>query len=264
MTDVDEALRLITTRLQIAESRSEEHASLLVWDEKARIRRSKCLYRLRQWTKSLKAYEDASRRFPKSSDAKEGIALCQARLKEQDTGKYDLFALFKQVEEKGQNRLHAADYLGPVGTLHFPKMGRGLITTRDVKAGELLLASKALVAVFPQDWIDKGQARPVSINVLNMTDNSSSASLLSSELAYRLTHQPEVDSIIDRLDKGPGLKTPPIVPVQDICKMEQTECKLVDPQAIDRLITYTARTFHSVYYNGGDEDPRGPREIGQP
>jgi len=264
LNDVDEALRLIAVRIQIAKSRSEDHASLLIWDEKARIRRSKCLYRLRKWAKSLQAYEDASRRFPKSTDAKEGIALCQARLQEQDTGKYDLFALFKQVEEKGQNRLQAADYLGPVGTLHFTKMGRPLITTRDVKAGELLLASKALVAVFPRDWLNTGQAQPMSINVLSMTDNSSSTTLLFPELAYRLSHQPEIHSIIDRLDKGPGVKTPPIVPIQDICKMEETEGKPIDPQTIDRLITYTARTFHPVYYNGGNEDPRGPKEIGQP
>jgi hypothetical protein len=66
------------------------------------------------------------------------------RLHEQETGRYNFKEMYEAVT-KGQLALDAATYTGPVMVKASPGRGRGLFSTKDVKAGELLLCEKAVV-----------------------------------------------------------------------------------------------------------------------
>lgn len=51
----------------------------------------------------------------------------------------------------GVRHLDTSDYIGPVAVKKIPGAGRGLVTTRAVEAGELLLLCKAVCVAYPDD-----------------------------------------------------------------------------------------------------------------
>ncbi|KAK4693365.1 hypothetical protein P7C71_g4019, partial [Lecanoromycetidae sp. Uapishka_2] len=75
---------------------------------------------------------------------------CQTRLKEQE-GSIDFANMLREAEETYPNPyLDRADYVGPIEIRPCPNPdhGRGLFTTKEVKAGDLLLCEKAFAAAF--------------------------------------------------------------------------------------------------------------------
>jgi glutamine phosphoribosylpyrophosphate amidotransferase len=74
-----------------------------------------------------------------------------ARAREQQAGDYGFGAMHKATLSAPRDahglqtvhRLDCADYVGPVRVEQVPGKGRGLVATRDVAAGELVLAVKA-------------------------------------------------------------------------------------------------------------------------
>jgi hypothetical protein len=77
-----------------------------------------------------------------------------ARAQEQDQGQYDMGAMHKAADTTSHHfcriktavrvhRFECADYVGPLRMEQIPGKGRGLVATRSVAAGELVLAVKA-------------------------------------------------------------------------------------------------------------------------
>ena len=71
------------------------------------------------------------------------------RLKEQEYGYYDFKSMYKAAKNTPPH-LDCATYLGPVAVKSSENRGRGLFTTKDVVAGEMLLCEKA----FSYCWAD--------------------------------------------------------------------------------------------------------------
>lgn len=71
----------------------------------------------------------------------------EKRLSEQEKGEYDFKAMYKAAERTPPH-LDNATYVGPVTIKTSEGRGRGLFTTRDVVAGELLLCEKAFSYCF--------------------------------------------------------------------------------------------------------------------
>jgi hypothetical protein len=262
---VDIALDLVQRKLQTCGLASEDYHTTIKWDEKGRVRRAKCLYKLREWKKARDAFVDVLKRFPDAKEAQTGLRQSVDRLKEQAKGEYDYLALFLQVREKNQPRLDIADYIGPVEIARSCQTDRTLKTTRAVKAGELLLANKAIAAVFPSDW--KGGRRKINNNLLRFIEDTPCASRLPAELTYKWLHQPQLRSTIEKLPRGPGIKQPKVFPVTDMYtskpKDELKEVPL-DPNMIDRVASFASYTFDSLNYIGTGVDTRNPQPIGDP
>lgn len=76
---------------------------------------------------------------------------CEMRMKE-EKGDIDFGSMLEEVTKKYPSPdMDRADYVGPIEVRPCanPEHGRGLFTTKDVKAGDLLLLEKAFAAVFP-------------------------------------------------------------------------------------------------------------------
>ncbi|KAH7716357.1 hypothetical protein AAVH_16254 [Aphelenchoides avenae] len=101
---------------------------------------------MRKWEQSVQRFKQLCEAFPENDAAKEGLRAAQARLTESRTGNFD-FAEFYELGEKGIRDIDVADYVGPIKVVDIPGEGKGVVATKDVKKGTLLLVSKAFVIV---------------------------------------------------------------------------------------------------------------------
>ena len=118
--------------------------------EKALFRAARALYGLRRWKDSLGHLNRLLQINPKNADARKNVMRCERRLKE-DSGQYDFKDMLEEAGTKAPAAdMDRADYTGPVEVRRckIPSHGRGMFTTRAVKAGDLLLCEKAFAAVF--------------------------------------------------------------------------------------------------------------------
>ena len=90
---------------------------------------------------------------PKNSDAWKEITRVQQRLNEEQKGLYQFSDMYKQAESTPP-LIDCATYVGSVAVRDSPGRGKGLFTTKPVKAGELLLCEKAFVYSYADDESD--------------------------------------------------------------------------------------------------------------
>jgi len=118
--------------------------------EKALFRAARALYGLQRWTESLKYLTDLVSLNPNNAAARHDVARCRERLQE-EAGEYDLKAMLQEAIAKAPSPdLDRANYVGPIEVrdCEIKSHGRGLFTTKAVKAGDLLLCEKAFAAIF--------------------------------------------------------------------------------------------------------------------
>lgn len=84
--------------------------------------------------------------FPSNPHGKELLGSVIKRLLEQRNGKYSFKEMHSQVVKANTHhyRLEYATHIGPIEVKPTLSSGRGLFTTRAVKAGDLLLCEKAM------------------------------------------------------------------------------------------------------------------------
>lgn len=101
-------------------------------------------------------------------------------------------------------RLDIADYIGPIAVADIPGAGRGLVTTRQVDPGELLLCCKAVGASYPDD--DESNSCPlVRLNLDNGHVSATSQVRAQTNLIHRLVDRPELALSILGLTAGPSM-----------------------------------------------------------
>lgn len=126
--------------------------------EKALYRTARALYALNVYKASLPLLESLLKSAPSNKDAQSLSNKTNQRIREGEEGKYDWAALLKEARTPTP-RVDVADYVGPVqlayGNVSEQKCWR---TSRDVKAGELLLSSKALTVLYPSDLSSAGES----------------------------------------------------------------------------------------------------------
>ena len=125
--------------------------------EKALYRTSRALYALQLYGQALPILEALLKLLPTNRDARVLLDRTNQRLREEKEGKFDWPSLLK--ESKGQApRTDAADYIGPIMISSGGEKGvKVWRATRDIKAGELLLASKALAVLYASDLSSTGE-----------------------------------------------------------------------------------------------------------
>jgi len=118
--------------------------------EKALFRAARALYALQRWRDCLGYLNQLISLYPSNSFAKQDITRCHIRLRE-EAGDYDFASMLKEAVSKSPfPDMDRATYVGPieVRVCAIKSHGRGIFTTKAVKAGELLLCEKAFAAVF--------------------------------------------------------------------------------------------------------------------
>lgn len=157
--DCADLLSLSSSPYALSETTATPVADLSQKDtEKALYRAARALYALSVYNASLPLLESLLKSAPSNKDAQSLFNKTRQRIREGEEGKYDWAALLKEARTPTP-RVDVADYVGPVqlayGNVSERKCWR---TSRDVKAGELLLASKALTVLYPTDLSSAGES----------------------------------------------------------------------------------------------------------
>ncbi|PRP86768.1 hypothetical protein PROFUN_02917 [Planoprotostelium fungivorum] len=208
---------------------------------------TKCLYRkacslygLRRWREAMETYGELEKLS--QEDSRKGVRQCEARLRE-TTGQYDIMHMYAKTKENPDVRLDVADYVGPVTVenLSHKGEGRGVITTRDVTAGELLLASRAVCVAYPSDNLNISIR---SFNFLNNLMDRTTDVLARNFLVYQLVDQPESIPMVTHLYAGPNR---PTLPTYDFLGMRNTVGPHIDPERLDLVTTYNAFKLEPIH-----------------
>lgn len=151
-------------------------------------------------------------KFPDNKMAKDELNRAIERGAEQEKGRY---RIEKMQEQDTMNRppyLDNATYVGPVSIQPVVLRGRGLFTTKEVGAGELLLVEKA----FAYTYIDKEESTE---NLIFMINPETSKIPLAGQASLRAT-------VIQKLQRRPSL-------ISEItsCMMNRTD--------LSRILTLT-------------------------
>jgi hypothetical protein len=120
---------------------------------KALFRRSLALERMERLDEADFSYEETVRWTGQTTGTSvEGLARCRKKVQHTEGGKFSMDAVFYEARTPQRDpRLDVGRYQGSIILSDLPNRGggRGMVATRDIKAGELLLAEKAYAVVYP-------------------------------------------------------------------------------------------------------------------
>ncbi|KAI1464925.1 uncharacterized protein F4812DRAFT_144812 [Daldinia caldariorum] len=168
--------------------------------EKALFREAKALYALRKFSLCREKLVLCVRYNPKNSDAWSEIKRVQQRLNEETTGSYRFGDMYEQAN-KTPPLIDCATYVGSVEVRDSPGRGKGLFTTKPVKAGELLLCEKAFAYSYAGD--DSNTGRSNTTVLMNWNTNNiwlgGQANLIN-QTVQKLYHNPDEGKAFTELD----------------------------------------------------------------
>lgn len=118
--------------------------------EKALYREAKALYSLGKFDLCMEKLMALVRSNPKNSDAWAEIRRVKDRLREENEGSYQFKKMYEQAKATPP-LIDCATYAKPVAVRDSPGRGKGLFTTKQVKAGDLLLCEKAFAYSYAGD-----------------------------------------------------------------------------------------------------------------
>lgn len=122
--------------------------------EKARFRKAEALYGLERYRECCEVLKELRVDHPHNAAAKAQLARATIRLAEQTNGEYRFKQLYNEATKLRPPHLDHATYIGPVRVQDAGSRGRGLFTTKLVKAGDLLFCEKAFSYAFSDAGAD--------------------------------------------------------------------------------------------------------------
>ncbi|GAA5915768.1 hypothetical protein JCM6882_003852 [Rhodosporidiobolus microsporus] len=170
---------------------------------KATLRRARALEGMRLLPSANEAYAAVLEVDSSSVEGKKSKERVEKMLKEADTGVFDWQELDDtRRKEKGDAVVVVGDFVGPIKVEQLASRGggRGVVATKDIKPGELLLVEKAFAVGRP------GGEGPTIIAAANLHNNRAerpSDLLLASDLVKRLMDDPSTAPFLYSLYGGP-------------------------------------------------------------
>lgn len=129
-------------------SELESASTLQKPTEKALYRKSSALYGLQRYRECCEVLKVICLDYPNNVEARRELSRATNRLAEQQYGRYSFSKLYVELSQHRPPLLDHATYVGPICVkMSSESRGRGLFTTKAVKAGELLLCEKAFAYV---------------------------------------------------------------------------------------------------------------------
>ena len=119
--------------------------------EKALFRKAQALYNLQRYRECCEVLKVLCMEYPNNVEAKGELTRAINRLVEQESGRYRFKQLYTEATKLRPPHLDHSTYVGPVSVKESGSRGRGLFTTKAVKAGDLLLCEKAFAHAFVDD-----------------------------------------------------------------------------------------------------------------
>lgn len=175
--------------------------------EKALFRAARASYGLGNFSRSRSYLAELQDLYPGNKAAAKDIERCEIRTREV-AGDFDFASMLNEaVTKQPSPHLDRAAYIGPmeVRKCAIESHGRGLFTTKAVKAGELLLCEKAFVTAFAPD--ESQATTEIDQTKESDADGSEWRLKLRAELAantlVKLFRNPSVVSVFADLLPGP-------------------------------------------------------------
>jgi hypothetical protein len=138
--------------------------------------------------------------FPDNEVTELELQRVHLRIYEQKTGRYDFKEMYKQAQATPP-LIDCATYSSPVEIRKSPGRGNGLFTTRDVKAGELLLCEKAFSYCYI-DLKNPGTRANVLMNLFTKKMTVGGSAYLLPQIVQKLYHDPQSISMFQELSHG--------------------------------------------------------------
>lgn len=150
--------------------------------EKALYRKAQVLYNLQRFEECCEVLKTLRLEYSDNSQAEKELLKATKRFQEQTSGKY----IFKQFHAEAKKlrppHLDHATYTGPVAIRGAGLRGRGLFTTRAIKAGDLLLCEKAFAHAYTAEAAQQGGNEENDLTLLINVENDSMTMGAQSEL----------------------------------------------------------------------------------
>lgn len=162
--------------------------------EKGLYRAARALYELGRFQDCYDTLNVLLKEYPGNEEGRKELSRVKNRLTEQKHGRYDFKAMYAATQIRPLYLDHAT-YIGPVVVKPAEGRGRGLFTTRAVKAGELLLCEKA----FSQCYADLGNTPESSSSKITLLINTHTNRMVVG------THGDLITKIVQQLWRNPSL-----------------------------------------------------------
>ncbi|KAF7502553.1 hypothetical protein GJ744_005492 [Endocarpon pusillum] len=162
--------------------------------EKGLYRAARALYALGRFPDCYDTLNVLLKEYPGNEEGRKELSRVKNRLTEQKHGRYDFKAMYAATNIRPLDLDHAT-YIGPVVVKPAEGRGRGLFTTKGVKAGELLLCEKA----FSQCYADPGDSSESSSSKISLLINAHTNRMVMG------THADLITKIVQQLWRNPSL-----------------------------------------------------------
>ena len=162
--------------------------------EKGLYRAARALYELGKFQDCYDTLNILLKEYPGNEEGRKELSRVKNRLIEQKHGRYDFKTMYAATKIRPLYLDHAT-YIGPVVVKPAEGRGRGLFTTRAVKAGELLLCEKA----FSQCYADLGNSSHSSSSKISLLVNTHTNRMVMG------THGALITKIVQQLWRNPSL-----------------------------------------------------------
>ncbi|KAG9228500.1 hypothetical protein BJ875DRAFT_526591 [Amylocarpus encephaloides] len=190
---------LLAHRYQAAKVDSLSACSGTALDAKAYFTAGRACYSLRSYSESKSYLEKSLELEPTDIKARKELNRILIRLDEQENGNYDFAQMIREQESKIW--LDHADFTANVEVGMTEKSGRGLFTTKDIAAGEILMSEKAFC--LPDKYTGDGPSDTVLFNLNNNSRTPKAAQpALFRKLVQELYHNPQLCKDFFDLDGG--------------------------------------------------------------
>lgn len=161
--------------------------------EKALYRAGQALYKLGRFSECQDILTLLCKKYPNNVDATKELTKVRCRLLEQKSGTYDFKAIYEEASRLRPPHLDHATFIGPVTVKASKGRGRGLFTTKAVKAGDLVLCEKAFAHCYASTEENSANSSKISL-LLNMHTNHMSIG----------TQSDLITTIVQKLQRNPS------------------------------------------------------------
>uniref|UniRef100_A0AC34FAR2 SET domain-containing protein n=1 Tax=Panagrolaimus sp. ES5 TaxID=591445 RepID=A0AC34FAR2_9BILA len=186
--------------------------------EKALYRMGQAAYGMREWQKAAKQFAELLKEFPNNEEASKQLKLATSRLAEQKYGKFDFKNMLLESKNK-KAHLDVADFIGPIEVTNIPGKGRGIIASKDIKAGTLLAVSKAFASGYDEDF----DGILMTINLIRREGGTAAQMLQVIDAMKKLQNNPKFGEEVYQLFAGDTVTTNGEIPfgVIDAARIQQ-------------------------------------------
>ncbi|KAK7434367.1 hypothetical protein Landi51_13547 [Colletotrichum acutatum] len=171
--------------------------------QKGLFREAKAYYSLEQFSLCSAKLRKVLALNPKNQDAKKELARTLRRIDEQDRGIYQWGQMYDQANATPPV-IDCATYNGPVEVRRSTERGRGLFTSKAVKAGDLLLCEKAFSYRYAgeDDNMDANQNNRVLVSLVSKRTVLGAQASLAFNIIQKLHHNPRLAPRFNDLHHG--------------------------------------------------------------